>query len=295
MDIVALFYDLDKFAVEFEPQWKRRLLQDGKARRNRPGHLCLGEVMTILVLFHESNYRSFKHFYLKHVCRHLCGEFPRLLSYSRFVERIPGAFAALSGYLRTRLGPCSGISFIDSTPLRVCHNLRISRHKVMAGLAARGKTSTGWFYGFKLHLVINDRGELLDVCFTPGNVSDLKPVPALTGRLFGKLVGDKGYISRPLFEQLFVRGLQLITRVKSNMKNRLILLWDKLLLRKRAVVETTIDQLKNISQIEHSRHRGVVNYFAEIVAGLIAYTHRDKRPSLHLRPDELAVIGDVGI
>lgn len=294
MDIVALFYDLDKFAVEFEPQWRRRLLRDGKAHRhrrhrNRPSQMCLSEEMTILVLFHASNYRTFKHFYLQHVCQHLRGEFPNLVSYNRFVERIPHAFAALTAYLQKRMGQCSGISFIDSAPLRVCHNLRIHSHRVMAGLAARGKSSTGWFYGFKLHVVINDRGELLSIGFTPGNVNDRTPVPGLTRRLFGKLVGDKGYISQELFEQLFVRGLQLITRIKSNMKNRLMLLWDKLLLRKRAIIETVLDQLKNISQIEHSRHRAVVNYFADIVAGLIAYTYREKLPSLNLRGDDLAI------
>ena len=293
MDIDTLFYDLDTFAMEFEPQWRRRLLEDGKVHRHRPGQMHLSEVMTILVLFHESNYRTLKHFYLKHVWKHLRREFPHLLSYNRFVEQIPSAFAALTGFLQTRMGSCSGISFIDSTPLRVCHNLRIPSHKVMAGLAQRGKTSTGWFYGFKLHLVINDQGELLSVCFTPGNVDDRAPAPALTRRLFGKLVGDKGYISQDLFQQLFSRGLQLITRIKSNMKNRLILLWDKLLLRKRAVVETVIDQLKNISQIEHSRHRSVVNYFAEIVAGLIAYTYREKLPSLNLRTEEMQAVSGI--
>lgn len=287
MDIVALFYDLDKFAMEFEPQFKRLLLAEGKAHRDRPGQMCLSEIMTILVLFHESNYRTFKQFYLKHVTVHLQGEFPHLLSYNRFVERIPDALVALGGYLQTRLGSCGGISFVDSTPLRVCHNRRIHSHKVMAGLAARGKTSTGWFYGFKLHLVINDQGELLNVCFTAGNVDDRVPTPQLTEGLFGKLVGDKGYISQGLFEALFTRGLQLITRLKSNMTNRLILLWDKLLLRKRAVIETVIDQLKNISQIEHSRHRSVVNYFADIIAGLIAYTYRDRLPSLNLRENDL--------
>jgi hypothetical protein len=290
MDIVALFYDLDKFAVAFEPQWKRHLLEDGRRHRDRPSGMCLGEVMTILVLFHGSNYRTFKHFYLDHVGGPLRGEFPALPSYGRFVERIPQAFAALTCYLQTRMAPCSGVSFIDSTPLRVCHNLRINSHKVMAGLARRGKTSTGWFYGFKLHLVISDRGELLSVCFTPGNVSDLKTAPKLAEGLFGKLVGDKGYISRELFERLFARGLQVITRIRSNMRNSLMRLWDKLLLRKRAVVETVIDQLKNISQVEHSRHRSVPNYFADVVAGLIAYTYQEKLPSLNLRTEELALI-----
>jgi hypothetical protein len=290
MDIVALFYDLDKFAVVFEPQWKRHLLPDGKRHRHRQSRMHLSEIMTILILFHASNYRTFKHFYLHHVHQHLRGEFPQLLSYNRFVERIPQDFAALVCYLKTRMAPCSGISFVDSTALRVCHNLRISIHRTMAGLAQRGKTSTGWFFGFKLHLITNDRGELLNVCFTTGNVDDRKPVEALAQNLFGKLFGDKGYISKELFERLYLRGVRLITRIKSNMKNGLMPLLDKVLLRKRALIETIIDQLKNISQIEHSRHRSVANYFADIVAGLIAYTYRDKLPSLNLNPAEQSLL-----
>jgi hypothetical protein len=295
MNIVALFYDLDKFVVNFKPQFKQSVLEDSKPHRDRRGQMHLSEVMTILVLFHGSNYRTFKHFYLEHVCKNLTGEFPHLLSYNRFVEQTPRAFAALTSFLQTRFGLCSGISFIDSTPLRVCHNMRIHSHRVMVDFAARGKTSIGWFYGFKLHLVINDQGELLNVCFTPGNVSDRAPVSKLSQKLFGKLVGDKGYISQDLFEQLFTRGLQLITRIKKNMKNRLIPLFDKLLLRKRAIVETVVDQLKNISQIEHSRHRSVVNYFTDIVAGLIAYSYCEKLPSLNLRAQELAVLGGATI
>jgi hypothetical protein len=279
MDIVALFFDLEKFAIAFEHKWKRRLLDDGKRHRNRRSRMHLSEIMTILVLFHNSNYRTFKHFYLVEVCQHLTAEFPKRLSYNRFVERIPEAFAALVCYLRTRMVSCSGISFIDSTALRVC---RIHSHRVMASLAQRGKTSTGWFYGFKLHLITNDRGELINLCFTPGNVDDRKPVEALAQNLFGRLFGDKGYISHALFERLFRRGVRLITRLKSKMKNSLMPLLDKLLLRKRAI----IDQFKNISQIEHSRHRSKVNYFADIVAGLIAYTYREKLPSLNLRPTE---------
>lgn len=290
MDIVALFYHLDKFAMIFEPLFQRHLLPDGKPHRQRKREMHLSEIMTILVLFHASNYRTFKHFYLQHVCLYLQRDFPRLLSYNRFVERIPEAFAALACYLRTRMGQCSGISFIDSTALRVCHNLRIHSHRVMAGLAQRGKTSTGWFFGFKLHLIVNDRGELLNLCFTPGNVNDRKPVEALAQKLFGKLVGDKGYIDKGLFTRLFVRGVHLITRLKNKMKNCLIPLMHKLLLRKRAIIETIVDQLKNISQIEHSRHRSVANYFADILAGLIAYTYRDKLPSLNLEPAQLRLV-----
>jgi len=297
MDIVALFCDLDNYVKQFSQcsQQKRPALhfathaRHNRRRRhhcrpNRKASLSTSEVMTILILFHVSNHRTFKHFYLSHVRPNMRGEFPKLVSYNRFIELIPNALVALIGFLQTRKGDCSGINFIDSTSLRVCHNFRIHNHRVMAGLAQRGKTSTGWFFGFKLHLVTNDKGELLEVCITPGNVDDRVPVDTLTKKLWGKLFGDRGYISGPLFERLFGRGLQLITRIKNNMKNRLMPLFDKLLLRKRGIIESIIDQLKNISQIEHSRHRGVPQYFADILAGLIAYTYREKLPSLNLAP-----------
>jgi len=286
MDIVALFCDLDNFAIHFQAICHGRQLASGTRHRHRASRMTLGEVMTILVLFHASNYRTFKHFYLNHVRGNLRSEFPQLVSYSRFVELIPDALMALTCYLNGRKGTCTGINFIDSTPLRVCHNLRIHSHKVMKGLAQRGKTSTGWFFGFKLHLVTNEQGQLLGFHLTPGNVDDRVPVEGLTHQLFGKLFGDRGYISQKLFTQLFKRGLLLVTRVKNNMKNRLIPWLDMVLLRKRAIVETIIDQLKNISQIEHSRHRSVPNYFADIIAGLVAYTYRDKLPSLNLHPDD---------
>jgi hypothetical protein len=143
-----------------------------------------------------------------------------------------------------------------------------------------------WFYGFKLHLVINDCGELLSVRLTPGNVDDRRPVPELIKKIFGKLFGDKGYISQPLFEALYADGVHLVTKLKRGMKNRLASLFDKLLLRKRAIIESVVDQLKNISQIEHSRHRSVANCFVNLLAGLVAYTFREKKPSLNIRVKE---------
>jgi hypothetical protein len=238
--------------------------------------------MTILIHFHQSQYRTFKAYYSQHLCPHLRGEFPHLVSYGRFVQLMPRVLALLAAYLFTCLGRCTGISFVDSTSLAVCHNRRISQHKVFAGMAARGKTSTGWFFGFKLHLVFNDRGELLALVLTPGNRQDVKVLPRLVARLFGKLFGDKGYLSQALFEQLLAQGIQLITKLKSNMKNRLMPLSDKLLLRKRAIIETTNDQLKNISQIEHTRHRSPINFLVNLLCGLIAYCHQPKKPSLHL-------------
>jgi len=139
-----------------------------------------------------------------------------------------------------------------------------------------------------LHLAVNDQGELLACCLTPGNVDDRSPVPTLVKELRGKLFGDRGYISAPLTQLLFEQGLQLITRLRKNMKNYLMHLSDKLLLRKRAIIESIIDQLKNISQIEHSRHRSPLNFAVHLVAGLIAYSHQDKKPGLHL--DRLALL-----
>jgi hypothetical protein len=201
---------------------------------------------------------------------------------------MPSALVPLCAFLQTRYGRVTGIAYIDSTRLEVCHPKRAHAHRVLEAGATWGKTSMGWFYGFKLHLVINDEGELLALKLTAGNVDDRAPVPELTRGLFGKLFGDKGYISQALFEQLYERGVQLITRLRKNMKNKLMSLVDKLLLRKRALIETVNDQLKNISQIEHTRHRSGANFLINRVAGLVAYTYQPKKPSLNLRPNELS-------
>ena len=212
------------------------------------------------------------------------------MSYSRFVRLMSNALVPLTVYLLTHRGQCTGISFIDSTPIQVCHPRRIPRHKVFAGLAARGKSSMGWFYGFKLHLVVNEHGEILAFQLTPGNVDDRKPVPALTKDLFGKLFADRGYISKDLFAELWENQVQLITGIRKNMHNRLMVLTDKLLLRKRSIIETINDQLKNISQIEHSRHRSFVNFLVNLLSGLIAYSLQPKKPSLHLHYTLPAVV-----
>jgi hypothetical protein len=284
VDILPLFCDIDDFCLLFEPLWQERLLET--RQRNRPSALCLSEVMTIITLFHASSYRNFKAYYTEHVMKHYAGAFPRLVSYNRFVELMPSALVPLCGYLQSRKGRCSGVSFVDSTSLKVCHNRRIHSHQVFSGCARRGKTSVDWFFGFKLHLVVNDCGELLSLRLTPGNTDDRRPVPELVKGLFGKLFGDKGYVSQPLFETLYDEGVQLVTKLKRGMRNRLLPFFDKIMLRKRAIIESVTDQLKNISQIEHSRHRSVANCFVNLLAGLIAYTWREKKPSLNIRLEE---------
>lgn len=290
MDILRLFFDCDEFCCAVLPQLAARQLNDGKRHRRRESNLSMSEVMTIIILFQCSGFRNFKTYYTQHVCVHLGQAFPHLVSYNRFVELEKSASIPLAAFLQTRFGNCSGISFVDATSIAVCHNRRIQSHKVFTGVAQRGKTSVGWFYGFKVHLVINDCGELLGVVITPGNVDDRKPVPKLARRLFGKLFGDRGYVSQPLFNLLYEQGVQLITRNRKNMKNKLMPLLDKLLLRKRSLIETVNDQLKNICQIEHTRHRSVANFLVNVLAALIAYTYQEKKPSLNLRLDHLAAL-----
>ena len=147
----------------------------------------------------------------------------------------------------------------------------------------------GWFFGFKLHLIVNEVGEILSFQITQGNVSDINPVKTLTKGLWGKLFGDRGYISSSLFEELLAKNLQLITRLRNNMKNKLMDIKDKILLRKRALIETINDQLKNISQIEHSRHRSPSNFLINLLSGLIAYCHQKKKPSLNLPKTSLVI------
>jgi Transposase DDE domain len=236
--LIAMFCEIDDFCKWVEPLYLRRLLQSGERHRARQGRLALSEIMTIIVYFHSSHYRDFKHYYTEYVAGHLRPYFPALVSYSRFVELMPQALVPLCGYLHTRKGRCTGITFVDATSLAVCHNRRISRHKVFEGYATRGKSSMGWFFGFKLHLMVNDEGELLAFRVTTGEVNDQGPVGRMAKGLWGQLFGDRGYISRALHQALWAQGLALITRLRRTMKPRLMRLWDRRRRRKRFLIET---------------------------------------------------------
>ena len=290
MDILPVFFDIDEFCKRFEPIWNNYLVAGNIKKRTRQRTLSLSEVMTILVLFHISGYRNLKQFYLEFICKYLRSEFPHQVCYSRFVEFERDALIPLAAYLQTRRGNCTGISFVDSTKIAVCENLRIPQHKQFADLAKRGFTSTGWFYGFKLHVCVSECGELLAWFITPGNTDDRRPVPKLARKLYGKLFGDKGYVSQSLKLLLMECGLEFITRPKKNMKQQQISATDKILLRKRAIIETVFDQLKNISQIEHSRHRSFWNFLVNILAGLAAYSWREKKPCLNYNVKEFSLI-----
>jgi transposase len=280
--MVTIFCDIDDFCRSLLIERLPALPSGSTPHPRRANSLSWSEVMAILVGFHASHYRAFKHYYLDSVLVGKRAEFPGLPSYTRFVELIPLALLPLCAYLQTRKGQPTGIQFMDSLPIRVCHNRRIGSHKVFAGLAQRGKNSMGWFYGFKLHLVINERGEVLGLTLTPGNTDDRRPVAKLVRQLWGKLFGDRGYMGQELFEQLWTEGVQLITKLKRKMKNKWMPVLDKLLLRKRALIECVNDQLKNVSQIEHTRHRSAVNGIINMLAAVVAYTFQPKKPALDL-------------
>ncbi len=281
--MTALFCSIDDFCQKDLPLLAQKALPPAKGKRRRARSLSQSEIMTILIAFHQSHCRSFKAFYLGYVRLHWASAFPGLVSYNRFVEFVPSVLVLLLRYLKSLFGKCSGISFVDSTALAVCHNRRISQHKVFKNTAQRGKTSVGWFFGFKLHLVVSDCGELLNVTVTTGNTDDRKPVPDLLRSVFGKVFGDKGYISQSLQESLRTQNIELITRPRKNMKTekiRPLSATDQWLLKKRAIIETIIDQLKNISQVEHTRHRAPSGFLWNLTAALIAYCHQPKKPTI---------------
>lgn len=286
--VTEIYCLTDDFCKEFAKYQENHMFscsQKNGKHRNKPNRMSDAEIMLIMILFHSGGYRCFKHFYLEYVCKHLAHLFPKRVSYNRFVELEREVLFPMTIFIKTvLLGTCTGISFVDSTPLRVCRNQRIHIHKTFEGLATRGKCSMGWFFGFKLHLIINDKGEILNFMFTAADVDDREPLKqgSFLNNIKGKLCADKGYIGKTLFENLFLDGIQLITKIKNNMKNVLMNINDKILIRKRAVIETINDELKNIAQIEHSRHRSFNNFIANALSAIAAYCFFEKKPAIEV-------------
>lgn len=278
--VTEIFYLTDEFCKEFIAVLSP--FKMGNAPKRKP-LMADSEVITIMTLFHSGCFRNMKHFYQHYIQKHLQAEFPNTVSYNRFTELMQASVLPMTIFLKTCcLGECTGISFVDSTPIRVCKNKRVKRNKVFKGIATVGKSTMGYFYGFKLHLIINDKGEILNFAITQGNVDDREPLKneRFVQAVKGKLYGDKGYISKELTNILFMDGLHLITNIRNNMKNCLMELKDKILLRKRSVIETINDELKNMCQIEHSRHRSFGNFITNMLAGLIAYSFFPKKPAI---------------
>jgi len=278
--ITEIFYTIDEFCIEFQNSIQKYTLGNKPKRKPKMSN---SEVMCIMVIFHHGGFRNMKHFYLFYVCKHLNHLFPKTVSYNRFVELMQSVSLPISLFLKTScLGNSTGIAFVDSTPVRVCKNKRVKRNRVFQDIATVGKSTMGYFFGFKLHLIINDKGEILNFVITQGHIDDRSPLKntKFVEAVKGKLYADKGYISAKLTEILFIDGLHLITQIRNNMKNVFMEMKDKIMLRKRSIIETVNDELKNICQIEHSRHRSFCNFLTNMIAGLIAYSFLPKKPAI---------------
>ena len=281
--IVNIFCHVDDFCKEFN----KLLLQENanlpKTKRGRKRNMSLSEIMTIAIYYHYSGYKNFKSYYLNCVEKELRTCFKKLASYNRFVELMQEVAVPMALYCKLlNSNKCTGASFIDSFSLPVCHIKRQYSNKVFKKTAKKGKTSMGWFFGFKVHFLINHNGEIVNFCITPGNVSDCneKVMDKLTKNVFGKLVGDKGYLSKKIFAKLWSKGIKLITKIRKNMKNILMELEDKILLKKRGTIESVIGILKRFFSVDSTRHRSTLSFMNNLCSGFIAYAFKAKKPSI---------------
>ena len=283
MILTSIFYHVDEFCKDLNIFLKNKTPGERTSKTGKKPRMTLSEIMTITIYFHHSKMRTFKDYYSTIIKRLLFKAFPKAVSYNRFIELMQQSAMFLYLFLTyCCMGKVTGISFVDSMALVVCNNLRISSNKVFKACAARGKTSTGWFYGFKLHIVINEYGEIISFDITPGNIDDRnkKVMEKLTKPLWGKLFGDRGYLSEKLRKSLYSRGISLFTRIRKGMKNVLMTLEDKILLQKRGLIESVNGILQSSCLIEHTRHRSVINFLVNVLSGLAAYTFLDKKPSI---------------
>ena len=214
--------------------------------RNCKGQMSKSEIMTILLCYLFGSFRNFKHYYLFFIEEHLASYFLYAVSYT---------------------------CFVDSTMIPVCHSMRRKFNKVFDGLAKNGKGTMGWCHGFKLYLLCNEMGDVLTFCLTPANVDDRNPRVwrVFTKVLYSNFFADKGYSKQEFFENLFNQGIHLVHGLKSNIKNKLMPLWDKMMLRKRYIIECINELLKNKANLVHSRHRSVHNFLMNLCAALATY------------------------
>ena len=277
--LIRLFIDLDDFCNQFKA-WQQA------SRKQNPEWTCrlsCSEVMTLIVFYQQSGYKCFQYYYQEMVYKNMLDYFPELVTYKRFLSVIPCCLDQLYMFAQWQATQSkkTGIYYVDSKRLPVCHNRRIHNHKVFQSIASRGKSSTGWFYGLKLHLVINNYGEIISFLFASANLSDNnhQVLEYLFQGLKGNCYGDKGYLSK-LFEQFYQQGLKLVTKLKKNMKSKLMPLQEKYQLMKRGIIESVNDILMTVQDLEHTRHRSPVNALAHMTAALIAYNYRSEKPTV---------------
>ena len=277
MDFTELYCNIDDFIKNNEQNLLS--ITNCKTKPGPKNSLSVSEILTIIIGYHNSSMDCFKNYYNKIIVPLHYHDF-KLVSYEHFTKLIGSALAYLTLFLNNLLEKCTGTSFVDSTSIAVCKNYRIYSHKVFDGFAKRSKTTKGWFFGLKLHLIINLDGSLVKASFSYGNKDDRKALRGMTKGVFGKVFGDRGYISKELFNDLMQENIELITRLKKGMKNILMPIMDKILLLKRTLIETVIGRIKLLDKFEHSRHRSPVNAFSHMMACLINYQLLDNKPSI---------------
>ena len=275
----TIFTIVDDFCKTYEDWVSHKLLTSGK-QRDRKGKLALSEAISVMIFYHFSQFKHFKIFYHYFV---MDGKlFKNPPCYERFIAIIPSLFLPLVIMMHYLSGRKTGIYYVDSTHFAVCKNIRILSNKTFAGLAQRGHSSIDWFYGFKLHMIINDQSEIIAIKITKGNRDDRKAFEEMVvkGDLKGKCYADKGYISKDLFVRLYKKGLILITGIKNNMKNYLIPILDKLFHKKRFIIETIFGYIKEHFNVRPNKHRSPTNFFASLFAALIAYQIKPSKPRI---------------
>lgn len=286
--LIQIFCDCDDFCKFFE-QWQRsRMIAEQGAYRQptRKPELSLSEVMCIMIVYHHSGMKCFQYYYRELVEKEMRPYFPDIPCYPRFVQLIPRAAIALMLFVNVyRTGQAQGCYFADSKKLPVCHNFRIKSNRVFKEIASRSKSSTGWFYGLKLFLVINAVGEIMNCIISPAALADnnFQMMQQLFKGLKGYVFADKGFISQKAFEYFYLHGLKLITTIRRNMKSKLMPVFERLLRGKRGIIESVNDILVTVCDIDHTRHRSPINCVAHAYAGVAAYTYLDKLPSVFIK------------
>jgi hypothetical protein len=279
--LIEIFCDCDDFYKNYE-QWQFQKKTLRRKPTREPG-LSTSEIMCILILYHHSGMKCFQYYYQQVVLKSMLSYFPSSPCYGRFVQLIPRCMMPLLMFVNfSRVGRLVGCYFADSKKLPVCDNLRIKSNRVFEGIAGRSKSSTGWFYGLKLFLVINAFGEIIRCVITPANIADnnLEMMKKIFKGLRKFLFADKGFLSQPAFEYFYEQGLKIVTTIRSNMKNKLVPVLERLMLMKRGVIESVNDLLMTLCDIDHTRHRSPINCITHAYAGVAAYTYLDKLPSV---------------
>ncbi len=294
IDLTELYVEIDDFCRKVNENLNSHLIGHTKFIIDTPG-LSLSEVLTLLVYYHFSNFDCLKHYYLVKVQYQMKSYFPKLPSYNRFVERIKELPLLATLYLQYKQARFNGIGYIDSTPLEVCTKKRTRTHKVFEYVAKLGKSSKGWFYGLKLHIICDLMGNIVKCKITPGNENDLKAAATMLKKFKGKIFGDKGYIGKGEFLRLLEQGLLIVTDVRKNMKKKALDLWDSILLKKRSLIESVINVLKSSLHLEHSRHRSVVNAGVYILTTLIAYCWKPNKPKIKFTKQEEKLLRQIDL